>query len=339
MIRRTPGRKLALLTLAAVLALGLAACGDDDGGNAADTTTTTEAEEKGSDSIRITYQDFAYEVSGPLTAGGTIELSNAGKEFHMIHAIKLNDGKTLKDVQALLEQESGGGDEGGGDETTTTEAATTETSGDEGGGGEQDDPFADLGEDVGLPSNFMSPGAKAAVTVPDLEPGSYAIMCFIPVEGGEGEPHFARGMINQFKVVEGETPATPSADATYKVSKGKAVEGPATLTAGEHTIRFEGVGDGAGDLEPGIGKVNAGTTFAQLDKVLSDLFEGEAPPPKGAASTIPGSVVFGGGNLNDLTGYYVRVTLDAGTWFVVAEDGDDEDDPSPPKELIQIKVS
>ena len=336
MIRRTPGRKLALLALASMLALGLAACGSDDEPNAADTTTTTEVEEKGSDSIKITYQDYAYEVSGPLTAGGTIELSNAGKEFHMMGVVKLKAGKTLKDAQSLLtklSEEEGGGEE----ETTTTEADSSATTAAEEGGGEEEDPFAELGDDPGLPGNVMSPGAEVAITLPDLDAGNYAIMCFIPTEG-EGTPHFAKGMINEFKVVEGETPATPSADATYKVAAGKAVEGPATLTAGKQTLKIEAVGD-AGDLEPGIGKANAGTTFAQFDKALSDLFESDAPPPKGAASKVPGQLTFAGFDLRKSSGYYITVDLDPGNWFLVAEDSDDEDDPSPPKELIQIKVS
>jgi hypothetical protein len=321
--------------LASVLALGLAACGGNDGGNdgenATGTTTTTEPPVKGSDSIKITYQDYGYVVSGPLTSGGTIELKNAGKEFHMIHAIKLEKGKTLEDLQAVLQQAAGG------EEAAASDGAPTETTGG-GGDGQQDDPFAALGEDVGLPSNVMGPGAKAAVTVPGLDPGTYAIVCFIPTEG-EGVPHFVKGMVSQFQVAEGPTPATPTADVTYKVSKGNAVEGPATLTAGEHTIKFEAVGEGAGDLEPGIGRLKRGATFAGLDKALADVFEGEAPPPQGAADKVPGTVIFGGGNLNEVTSYYLRVTLAAGNWFIVAEDGDDEDDPAVPKELLSIKVA
>ena len=337
MIRRTPGRKLALLALASLLALGLAACGDDEP-NAADTTTTTEAEEKGSDSIKITYQDYAYEVSGPLTAGGTIEFANAGTEFHMISAIKLKAGKTLEDVRSLLTKLSEeNGEEGADATTTTTEAKSSATTAGDEGGGEEEDPFAALGDDPGLPGNVMGPGSEAAVTLPDLEPGNYAIMCFIPTEG-EGAPHFTKGMVNELKVVEGKTPATPSADATYKVAAGKAVEGPATLTAGKHTLKIEGSGD-AGELEPGIAKANAGTTFAQLDKALSDLFESDTPPPKGAASKVPGELTFAGFDLRKSSGYYLTVDLEPGNWFLVAEDSDDEDDPSPPKELIQIKVA
>ena len=334
MIRPVPGRRLALVAAASVLALGLAACGGDDGGNdggsATGTTTTTETPVRGSDSIKITYQDYGYVVSGPLTSGGTIELKNAGKEFHMIHAIKLKRGKTLEDLQAVLKKAAGG------EEAVATEAAPTTTTG--GRGGQQDDPFADLGQDVGLPSNIMGPGAKAAVTVPGLDPGTYAIVCLIPTEG-DGVPHFAKGMVNQFQVGEGATPPTPTADATYKVSKGNAVEGPATLTAGEHTIKFEAVGEGAGDLEPGIGRLKRGTTFSALDKAMTDLFKGEAPPPQGAADKVPGTIIFGGGDLNEVTSYYLRVTLASGNWFIVAEDGDDEDDPAVPKELLSIKVA
>jgi hypothetical protein len=337
MIRRTAGRKLALVALASLFALGLAACGSDDDGNAAD-TTTTEAEETGSDTIKITYKDYAYEVSGPLTAGGTIELENAGKEFHMMGVVKLKRGKTLKDVQSLLKKfsEEDSGDSGSAEETTTTQAASTATTTAD-GGGEEEDPFAELGDDPGLPGNVMAPGAAVAVTLPDLEPGTYAMMCFIPGEG-DGAPHFTKGMINEFKVVEGDAPAPPTADATYKVAKGKAVEGPATLTAGEHTIKFEGVGD-ASELEPGFGRANPGTTFAQFNKALSDLFESDAPPPKGAAAKVPGELTFAGFDLRGINSYYVTATFEPGTYFVVAEDSDDEDDPDLPKELIQIKVS
>jgi hypothetical protein len=338
-------RKMALLALMAMLALGVAACGDDDGGDtAAETTSTTEAEEKGSDTIQIDYVDYAYQVSGPLTAGGTIEIANKGKEFHMMALAKLKAGKTLKDVQEIVEQQFAdeGGEEGGDEEGTTTTAdeddtTTSAASGDE-GGEEEEDPLAEVAEEVGLPGNFMSPGAEAAITLPDLEPGTYSMMCFVPAEG-DGTPHIAKGMINQFKVVEGEAPAEPTADATYKVEAGKAVSGPGTLEAGERTLKFEGVGTGAGELEPALGKLDAGTTFAQMDKILEELFESEEPPAKGAAAKIPGDVVFAGFDLEDTPSYYLTVTLEAGNYFIVAEDTDDDEDPTTPKEFIQIKVA
>ena len=367
-------RKTALVALLAMLVFGVA-CGDDDGGNAADTTSTTEAE-KGSDTIQIDYVDYGYEVSGPLTAGGTIELANKGDEFHMIAAAKLKPGKTLEDLQEIVEQQfSGGGEgeEGGSDGPSTTSAeetsrgaqgdsssttgrsgATTSTTdddktsstaaggageGSEGeGGGEEEDPMAEVAEEVSLPGNFMSPGAEAAITLPDLEVGTYAIMCFIPTEG-EGTPHIAKGMIDEFKVVEGDAPAEPTADATYKVEAGKAVQGPATLEAGETTLQIEGVGE-AGDLEPTLIKLGAGETYASLDKEMTTLFESEdEAPPKGAAKNISSSIVFAGHDLADVQSFFLTVTLEAGNYVLVAEDSDQDDGPATPKEIIQIKVA
>jgi len=47
---------------------------------------------------------------------------------------------------------------------------------------------------------FAPPGASGA-TLAELEAGDYAMVCFIPVGGGEdGPPHFTQGMIHEFTV-------------------------------------------------------------------------------------------------------------------------------------------
>lgn len=47
---------------------------------------------------------------------------------------------------------------------------------------------------------MAEPGGENGLIL-DLEPGSYGIVCFIPVGGGEeGEPHFAHGMVDDFVV-------------------------------------------------------------------------------------------------------------------------------------------
>jgi len=47
---------------------------------------------------------------------------------------------------------------------------------------------------------FAPPGAEGA-TLAELDPGAYAMICFIPVGGGEdGPPHFTEGMIQEFSV-------------------------------------------------------------------------------------------------------------------------------------------
>jgi hypothetical protein len=337
-----------MLALSALLAVGLAACGSDDDDDAADTETTT-AQEEGSDTIQIEYLDYAYQVSGPLTAGGTIEIKNDGKEFHMMGLGRIKDGKTLDDVKAVLESEGeeggeeGGGEEGGEDNPTVEDTATTaaggeeEGGGEEGGGEEEEDPLAEVADEIGLPGNFMSPGQSAAVTIPNLEPGTYAMICFLPQEG-TGAPHFTMGMVNEFKVVEGDAPQEPTADATYKIAAGKAPDGPATLTAGEHTLKFEAVGD-AKELEPGVGRLDAGKKIADINKAFEDLFESEEGPAKGAADQVPGDVAWGGFDLEDITSYYVTINFTPGDWFVIASDSDVEDQPETPKEYLDIKVT
>ncbi len=47
---------------------------------------------------------------------------------------------------------------------------------------------------------FAPPGGEGA-TLAELDPGAYAMVCFLPVGGGEeGPPHFTQGMIQEFAV-------------------------------------------------------------------------------------------------------------------------------------------
>src|SRR5690349_12799373 len=96
-----------------VLTLGLAAgalvaCGGDDDDSAAgdddDTTTTAEADGDDADAS-IDMHEYAYTIKGSVRAGGTIHLSNSGKEFHMLGVAKLKDGKTYDDAVTALKSE------------------------------------------------------------------------------------------------------------------------------------------------------------------------------------------------------------------------------------------
>ena len=47
---------------------------------------------------------------------------------------------------------------------------------------------------------FAPPG-EGGSTLAELSAGDYAMICFIPVGGGEdGPPHFTQGMIHEFTV-------------------------------------------------------------------------------------------------------------------------------------------
>ena len=358
---RSKWSRTAAVAMSGLVVMGMVACGDDDEDEPAAPATTAATTPRGSDVVTIDMIDHAYQVSGPLTAGGTLKIANKGTEFHMIGIGKLKPGKTLADLQTVLSEAGPPGQAGAsttvagatttaarGATTTTTRGATTTTSrgatttaggptttaaGEQ--GGEEQDPTADIIDDIGLPGSVMGPGESVELTLPNLQPGTYALVCFIPTEG-EGPPHFAKGMVSQLEVVAGTAPAPPTADATYKLAPGRAIEGPATLTPGKHTLKFEAAA-GSEQLEPAIARLNPGTTYQQLDTALTNLFEGEEPPAKGVARTVPGQVVFSGFDLLGTTNFFLTVDLKAGNYVVVAEDTDEER-PGPPREILNLTV-
>ncbi len=352
-----PNRRVAtLMALAVVMTFGLAACGDDEDTDAGQTTATTAPAPRGSDTVTIEMTDFAYTVSGPLNAGGTVRISNTGKEFHVLAMARFKPGKTLQDLQTTLQQlaqQGGPGGGAGGGETTTTTArggttttsargGTTTTSaagGGAAGGEEEQDPLAELFEgEPTLPSGFMSPGETVEVTVPNMQPGTYGLICFIPSEG-DGAPHFVKGMVNQLEVVAGATPPQPTADVTYRLTAGQPVQGPATLTPGRHTLKFE-ASPGSEQLEPAIARLNQGATATQLDRALSRIFEREdEPPPPNAAGQVPGQILFAGLDLQTTSTFYLTSEFKAGNYVIVAEDTDPEDRPSPPREILNVRVA
>ncbi|HEX2046756.1 MAG TPA: hypothetical protein VHF27_03270 [Acidimicrobiales bacterium] len=353
-MQRSKRRRTGVLMLAAVVAMGTAACGDDGDEESAPTTTeATVAPVQGAPLVTIDMVDHAFQVSGPLTAGGTLRISNRGSEFHMIAMGRFKPGQTLGDLQRVLAEAAAGPAGGGATTTSTTARATTTTTArgatttttartgattsTTGLAGEQEqDPTAEIIDEVGLPGGFMGPNESVEVTVPSLQPGTYALLCFVPTEG-EGTPHFAKGMVAQLEVVAGAAPPPPTADATYRVAPGRAVEGPTTLTAGRHTIMFEAA-PGSEQLEPSIARLNAGTTFARLNTALENLFEGDTPPARGAAGRIPGQVVFGGFDLRDVTTFYLTAELRAGNYVIVASDTDQATSGTP-REIINVRVT
>ena len=359
-------RRAPVIALAVILTFGLAACGDDDD-ETAQTTETTAAQPSGSDTVTIEMRDHAFEVSGPLNAGGTIRLANVGSEFHVMAMGRFKPGKTLQDLEAVLRQAAEEGGPGGttttarggttttarGGTTTTTQGGTTTTArggttttgaaggGQAGGPGgeEEQNPFAEIFEEPegsGLPGGFMGPGETVEVTVPSLQPGTYGLICFIPTEE-EGTPHFAQGMFAQLEVVSGTTPPEPTADATYRLAPGQPVQGPASLTPGRHTLKFEAAPN-SGELEPGLARLNRGTTFTQFNNALTRLFESDVPPPDNAPGQVPGQIIFSGLDLDEVTTFYLTVDLQAGNYVIAANDTDEEDGPQPPREMISITV-
>ena len=122
----------------------------------------------GYEEIAVTGVDYAYEGAPDTIEAGTVAFrftNAAAEEDHMMAIIRKKDGVALT-FQELLELP----DEEGEDKTEF------------------------LGE-------AFAPAGEESSAIATLTPGSYALICFIPVGGGEdGPPHFTEGMIHEFTV-------------------------------------------------------------------------------------------------------------------------------------------
>jgi hypothetical protein len=112
----------------------------------------------------ITLQDYKFVVASPITSGKhTFLVHNIAKQPHEVELIKLDAGKTPKDVLSWMQKPSGPppGEPIGG------VAATAESA----------------------PIYFTA----------DIAPGNYMLICFVP-DAKDGKPHFTHGMMQTIKV-------------------------------------------------------------------------------------------------------------------------------------------
>ena len=203
--------------------------------------------------VTVTTVDYAFQAPDTIAAGRTtIHLVNKGPDFHHVWLIKLEQGKTLKD---LIE--------------------ATKTPG----------PLPKWAVDVGGP-NAPMPGGEASATL-DLEPGRYVMACVIPAMK-DGQPHFMKGMVKEVAVVAprgvqqtGKT-AAPAADVVMTLDDYDfRVSSP--ITSATRTIRFRNVA--AQTHEAVIVKLNHGATVEQF---LQAMEKPQGPPPGALVGGITG---------------------------------------------------
>ena len=156
--------------------------------------------------VTVTTTDFKFDAPAEVPAGHvTFRLVNKGPQLHHVQLIQLRDGKTVEDFMAALK--AGG-------------------------------PPPGWAIEAGGP-NPREFGDTASTTVL-LEPGNYAMLCFIP--GPDGVPHVMKGMYRPLTVTPGaDTAAEPTADVVMKlVDYGFELSRP--IPAGRSTIRVENAG-------------------------------------------------------------------------------------------------
>ena len=170
--------------------------------------------------VSLTATEYAFLAPDTLPAGWTtFRLANHGDEVHYGHMVRLESGRTVRELVDAY-------------------AEAIRTSG----------PRPKWVTRFGGPGG-AAPGDSSRVTQ-YLEPGSYVWIC--PVEDSAGTPHFAKGEFKPFVVRAGDPVvadrrAAPEATMVVRLMDYSfALEGP--LRTGRHTIRVENAGVEPHDL-------------------------------------------------------------------------------------------
>jgi hypothetical protein len=229
--------------LAAIgMAASFAGCGGGDG-------ATVEP-------VDVRGDEYAFVMPDEAKAGVVkFDISNTGDELHEYALGRLDEGKTIADVEAFLES------------------------------GEEDSPewFTDVG---GVP--LLSPGEKLGLTR-ELEAGAYVFLCFIP--SPEGVPHVALGMLKAFELSGDSDADLPEPDAVIVADNG-GYDVP-DLSAGEQTIELRNADDT--EREFFLIALEPGKKLGDIDRFFEAGEGTGKPPARfhGAMQTIPaGTSVF-----------------------------------------------
>ncbi|HMQ33617.1 MAG TPA: hypothetical protein PKD53_22990 [Chloroflexaceae bacterium] len=113
--------------------------------------------------------DFSYAVSGVAAGTQLVRVANTGAEDHEAVIFRINEGKSFADVRALLELPEE----------------------------EQEQQYGELVTQV---DGVMAGPGQTVYAELELEPGSYALICFLPSPANEGRPHYELGMLQELVV-------------------------------------------------------------------------------------------------------------------------------------------
>ncbi len=190
----------------------------------------------------FTARDFSYDAPDTITAGMvTLRLVNEGPDLHHVQLLMLGDGKTVADLtEGLAHMKS-------------------------------TDPLPPWVKDVAGP-NTPVPGGEFSITS-RLEPGNYAIICFIP--GADQIPHAMKGMVRGLTVLPATGPEAPAPTADITVTlKDYAWEITPEISAGPHVLRLENAAEQAHEMI--FAELAPGRTAGELAAWIENQ---QGPPP------------------------------------------------------------
>jgi hypothetical protein len=237
-------RNMRLLSLAAVVAV--AGCSvkeapKPDSTAAASTAATTTP--PAANVVNISATEYKFDAPDQIPAGlTTFKLTDNGKEMHHATLVKLDSGKTYNDLMTGLKNMKPG------------------------------TPPPGWVIPAGGP-NAAAPGNSSSLTVV-LQPGDYAIMCWIP--DAKGVPHVMHGMSKALTVTENAAAnmMEPASDITVTL-KDYQFNFSTPLTAGKHTLKIETAPGQPHEFT--FFQLMPGKTAADLTKYVETGMQG--PPP------------------------------------------------------------
>lgn len=244
-------RRAAAVVLAAAAAV-VAGCGDTDA--ATSTSARPSAGAAPAASLAVVAEDHTFDLdTTTVVAGRTpLTLTNRGAQPHQLMVVRLPVGTSLDDLVAA------------GADGPAAAAALVDHAG-------------------GI--NAVQPGATATGYA-DLQPGSYAVLCFIPLP--DGGSHLHEGMAAALTVVPGD--AAPTPDAVGEIALDDFAFGlpeAGLATPGAYRVR----NDGAQDHEMVVMRIEEGKTMADVAAFLQAGFAGTPPVTfaGGAGGVEPGA--------------------------------------------------
>ena len=145
---------------AAVLAIGLSACGGDDSTDSTEATEASTSTEASAETVDVTATEYEFALSAnPTTDTTEINFINDGAEEHAVVFAKLNEGFTVDEAFELQGRK---------------------------------------GSAVNYGSTGAKPGKTSTLEIKKpIEPGDYVLLC--PIGGPDGL-HYKLGQLEEFEI-------------------------------------------------------------------------------------------------------------------------------------------
>ncbi len=252
---------LSLLALGPAIGCAGGDAGDADGSDAASTggaaaPAGAPSDAASGDVVEVTAHDFAFQAPDTIAPGWTtFRFHNEGAQTHFFVLDHLPDGRKLADFGAAVAAPFDRAWSG-------LQAGTLKKSEVPALLGSMLPPwFGGVEQTGGV--GLVAPGGTGQATV-RLEPGTYVIECYVKTP--DGQFHTSLGMARQLDVAgEPAMAAAPSADAEITFANG-AMQAPAELSAGRHTVAVHYQDKAAGILanDVHVARLNEGQNARDL---------------------------------------------------------------------------